>query len=273
MPVPAKSKHEFAVDDDVIMDLDGEPTPVKVTKLKSGGNYMVEDNDGSTYECEPHELSAKKAAKKKKAEPEEEEEETPKKKKKAAPEPEEEEEEEEKPAKKKKKPADEEEEEEETKPAKKGKGWFNKTEAVKGKGNVGLPVGKWEALAYNGAAEEKGKGIQVYIEYAGVHDEDVNGKTQRQYFTLVDEKGKPSDGVGYFKGAMETLGFSEEDLEIDEDDMVEELNRLLKKLRKREPWVSITVKEGKGGYNNLYLNGLMDDQEDKPENPLADLPY
>lgn len=150
-------------------------------------------------------------------------------------------------------------------------GGWNSTKPVVNTGAGGFPVGTWEALAFNGAAEEKeGKGVNAYIEYVGVHDDDVNGKKQRQYFNIKDDAGNWGEGVGYFKGALVTLGYDEDSLEIDEDDLVEDLNRLLKKLRKMEPWVSLKVKEGKSGYTNVYLNGLMDDQNDKPTNPLAE---
>jgi hypothetical protein len=35
-----------------------------------------------------------------------------------------------------------------------------------------------------------------------------------------------------------------------------------------EPWVSVRAKK-KGDYINVFIQGLMDNQEDKPENPLA----
>lgn len=272
MPVKAKAA-KFTKDDKVMVDIDGTDTLCTVTKLK-GDNYIVTDEEGTVYECEPHELTL--------ATDEEEEEETPKKKSAKKPAAEEEEEEE-TPAPKKKKAAPEsEEEEEEEKPAKKavkgkkkgGLGW-NDTAPAEAAKSFGLPPGQWEALAYNGVCEAgKGEGIQAYIEYVGVHDDEVTGKTQRGYYTIVDEKGNPSEGIGYFKRDLITLGFTEEQLEIDESDnetVIEELNKLLKKLRKMEPWVTISVKvNAKTGNSTLYLNGVMDDQEDKPANPLSE---
>jgi hypothetical protein len=252
MPVKAKAV-KFAVGDKVSVDIDGTDTECKVTKLK-GENYIVADEDGTTYECEPHELK-----------PLEEEEETSKKKKKPAAE-----EEEETPAPKKKKAAAE-EGEETPKKKKGGLGW-NATAPADEVKAFGLPVGQWEALAFNGVCEGgKGKSLLAYVEYVGVHDDEVTGKTQRAYYTIIDEKGQPSEGIAYFKRDLLTLGFTEEQLEIDEDEVEDELNKLLKKLRKMEPWVTINVKaNSKTGQTNLYLNGIMDDQEDKPANPLSE---
>lgn len=247
MPKVTKEVAKFKVDDEVIMDLNGEDVPCKVVKLK-GGNYITEDKDGSEYECEPHELTI--AEKKKKAPAAEAEDDTP-------------------PAKPKKQAAAEVEDEPtpDKTPAKtKVKGW-NDAKAATSK--AGFPIGNWEALAFNGACESDGKKLSAYVDFAGVNDEAVEGLTQRIYWTLKDEKGQWTEGVTYMKGALLTLGFKEEQLEIDESEVEEELNKLLKKLRKTEPWVTVRAKEGKGGYVNLYLNGLMDDQSDKPENPLA----
>jgi hypothetical protein len=263
MPAKVASKVKFAVGDEVTFEMNDDTVTGTVKKMK-GANYMVEDGEGTVYECEPSELTAVEeetpAPKKKKAAVEEEEEETPapKKKKAAA----EEEEEEEAPKKKGAKPA-----------AKGSTGWNSMKPAEESKGG-GLPIGDWEALAYTGLAEEGEKGLSAYIEYVGVHDDDVNGKTQRAYYNLKDADGEWSEGATYFKRDLLILGFEEEQLELsDEDDndaIIEEFNKLLKKLRKMEPWVSIKVKPAKkAGYTTLYLGGLMDDQEDKPENPLS----
>lgn len=267
------------------MDLDGDEVKCTVKKIKADGNYLVEDEEGTVYQCEPQEL---KPAKGKKAAPveddEDDEEDKPApKKKKAAPVEEDDtddsddsdDSDDEKPApKKNKKIVDEDESEEDSgKMAAKSKApSWNKAKPAQ-QSAVGLPVGNWEALAYTGACVVEGKGIQAYIEYVGVHDDDVNGKTQRAYYTLKDDKGVWTEGTTYFKRDLITLGFEEEDLEVaddsDDEEFAEAITKILKKLRKREPWVSIKIKDGKGGYTRLFLNGLMDDQDDKPENPLA----
>lgn len=279
MPVKADSKPKVAVGDDVIIEMNDEELKCTVSKIKSSGNIIVEDAEGSTYECEPHEVKPAKAAKKKAAD-EEEEEETPKKKKAAV------EEEDDEPAPKKKKAAAEEDDEpapkkkkaaddddEPAAPKKKKLGWGSQAPAEQK--NVGFPVGNWEALAFNGAPEAEKKKLSAFIEYVGVHDEEVKGKTQRVYYQLKDDKGNWLEGVGYFKRDLLLLGFSEEQLELtDEDDdeaVIADLTKLLKKLRKMETWVSLKAKHDKTReYINLFLNGPMDDQDDKPENPLSE---
>jgi hypothetical protein len=252
MPVKT-AKIEFAVGDEVIMDLDGTDTPAKVVKFK-GNNIIVEDSDGSEYECEPHELTKKPAKKSSKVveEPEEEEEEP-------------------KPAKKSKKteePEEAEEEPEEKPAAKKGKGW-NATKPA-AKKDFGFPVGNWEALAFDGGTTEKGKAVSAFIDLVGVNDEAVTGIQQRKNYTLKDDKGSwNDDGIGFFKADLIDLGFTEDQIDaVDQDELAESVAKLLKKLRKMEPWVSVRAKK-KGDYINVFIQGLMDNQEDKPENPLA----
>lgn len=265
MPVKA-SKPEHTVGEKVIMVMeDGEEIPVEITKLK-GDNFVVEDDQGTTYECEPHEIKPLKK-KAKKEEPEEEEE-KPVKKKKAEPE----EPEEEETPKKSKKSSDK-EDDGDSKPAKK-KSWSDFKAAEKNKA-MGMPVGNWEALAFNGLAEEDEKTDKVtaYVEYVGVGDEAVSGVTQRGYYSIRDDNGSYTEGVGYWKrDMMELLGLEEDEIDeaIDDKDPTDGMNSIMKKLRKKEPWASIRVKKGKGDNNNLYLQGLMDDQDEKPKNPLAD---
>lgn len=176
--------------------------------------------------------------------------------------------------KKKVKKGKTESEEEETPKGKKGKGknigaLFNSKE-VADPLNQGFPLGNHEALVGGGEAATSDKGTSAYIEFVGVTSEEVEGKTMRQYFQLLNADDEPLDGISYFKRAMVDLGVDEDDLEIDAADteeLVEGINSLLKKLGKVEPWVSVKVVKGKNEYNNLYIQGLMEDQDQKPEMP------
>lgn len=136
---------------------------------------------------------------------------------------------------------------------------------------MGLPIGSHECLVAGGEAAENDKGTNVYIEYVLVNadDDDMNGKSQRKYFQLVDSDGEGLQGADYFKKDLIDLGLEEEDFENrpEEEDLIDFLNGILKKLGKMQPYVSVKVVEGKGGYTNLYLNGLMEDQDNKPDMP------
>lgn len=165
----------------------------------------------------------------------------------------------------------EEAEEEEEKPAKKkvagkkGKGTslgrlFDETDAAPEMGG-GFPEGNWEALITGGAIEETDKGTSAYFELVGVNDEDVEGKTQRLYYQLVTPDDEAGAGLPFFKRDLAKLGYEDvasDDVEATFEEIIEE-----------EPWVSVNVRPRKdgSGYNNIYLDGLMDDQDDKPSNP------
>lgn len=127
---------------------------------------------------------------------------------------------------------------------------------------AGFPDGNWEALIIGGEVnEDDEKGISCYLEYVGVNDEKVEGKTQRTYFQLADAEGEPQQGLNYFKRALSLLG--REEVQIED---IADLTTIIEDIAADEPWVSIQVKTKKG-YSNIYLQGLMDDQDDKPERP------
>lgn len=254
MPKPStKTVSKFAIGDRVLLDMDdgkGHVVPCEVIGLDPDPKhkalaYKVSTDDGEQYDCEPHEVEAAPAGKAK-----------------AKPSPEE-------------KPEEqaEEETEEPAKPtAKKGGGW-NATKPA-GPQAKGLPLGNHEAIIYEGVVEETGKKISAYLSVIGVNSKEAHGHTSRIYFNIRDEKGEWNDqGNAIFKQRLVDIGYTEEELELDESNLVEDLQTLLKKLKKKLPWVSIKVVPQKTNpaYTNIFIQGLMDDQENKPEIP--ELPY
>lgn len=244
MPKSKTTTVDFEVGQRVSFEYDGNTTEAIITSVNPKKKVCdVETDENETLECDFDELTlvTKKA----------------------------------KPIKKKSQDEPEEEAELEKK-SKKSSGTRSLTAAFKSAKpaaamQFGLPEGNYECLVAGGEAAENDKGISAYIEYVAVNcdDSDIEGKSQRAFFALVDADGEPQQGVEFFKRDLLNLGIEESDIDEldDDDDIVEALNKLLKKLKKLQPWVSVTVKKGKGEYMNLYLQGLMDDQSDKPEMP------
>lgn len=173
----------------------------------------------------------------------------------------------------------EEPEEEPEKPAKtsgKGKGLSLKdklnAKPPAESGPMGLPEGTHECLVVDGLCETNAKGTSAYLEFCIVNseDEELNGRSGRKFYQLIDPDGEALDGVSYLKADGMLIGMMDEEFELEGDtleEIVDEFNAVLKKLKKKEPWVSVNVVPGKGQYKNIYLQSLMEDQEDKPEKP------
>lgn len=254
-------KSKFAIGDLVLIDMTGDgqfTVPAEIIELnpkddkgKKIGDYKVTVTEGEdagvNYDCATAELQAKpakKAGTKVKPEPE--------------PEPEEAEPEEQpaKPANKKAVKAS-------------GPGWNDVKPAPEVTG--GFPLGNHEALIYSGECVEQEDGrIRVTLDFVGVNDKKVEGVTQKLFCAVRNEKGEwNQQGLEYLKRDLFKIGFTEEDLAIDDDTLVEDLNTLLKKLKKRTPWVAIRVVQQRNNtqYTQLYIQTLMDDQGSKPEIP------
>lgn len=132
-------------------------------------------------------------------------------------------------------------------------------------GGGGLPSGSWEALIIGARTEEDKEGRRVGIlEFCGVGDSDVEGKTQNSRSLLLDAEGAELPGLGWFKKDLLKL-----EVDMDAIDSDEELDQALEELAQREPWVDITVKPQKNNpqYSNIFLDGLKEDQDNKPERP------
>lgn len=139
---------------------------------------------------------------------------------------------------------------------------FNEAKAAARGG--GLPEGKHEAILVSAEIEAKDKGTFVYFDYVLVNEDDAeqNGMTGRASYMLLDEDGAVAQGMEYFKRDLSLLGKGE--VQFNSDDEVAEM---LSELGNEELWVSINVKENTRGYSTIYLNGAMENQEDKPETP------
>lgn len=267
MPVTTSKANalKFEVGEEYIMDLSGDDVKVKCEALGKKDDdgkkliSVIDETNAETYDCYPHELKALPAKKGKKEDPEEEEV---------------------KPKKTKKAESEEQEEEEKVKP--KGKtsgGFWSKTKTAEDFA-TGLPIGTWEALAFNGESEDKGKGWNIFLEVVGVNaDGDdakkVNGIKNRIYYQIFDKNGEYNEvGAGILRKDLIKVGFTEDDLnsmdDSSPDSLREDLDLLLKKLRKREPWISVKIVKQKNDdrYTQCYIQGLMEDQDDKPANPL-----
>lgn len=149
---------------------------------------------------------------------------------------------------------------------------FNAVPKAEGTGGGGLPIGTHEALVtgHDGAVTDKG--ASVYLEVTGVNDAEIDGKTQRKYYQIVGEDGELQEqGCGILKSDLVLLGLEEDDIDVpdtaDPEELIAGLKKILKKVVKEGPWVSVNVKEGKKGYTNMYFQGLMEDQANKPDKP------
>lgn len=236
----------------VSFDMDGEETFGIVTSVdKKKQIAEVKGEDGTLYDCRFDELTGV---------PDEEEKEEK-----------EEEEEEEKPSKKSSGKKVKEADEDEGGGKKSYASAFNRSKPKERGG--GFPVGNHEALVNGGECSDTDKGIKVKIQFVGVNGEEVEGKIQHQFYNLKGENGEwNEDGVGFFKRDMIEFGFDEDDLTSDasdDEEFVEFVNGLLKRLKKMLPWVAIRVVEQKNkpGFTNIFINGLMEDQDQKPELP------
>lgn len=244
MPKAKTKKTEdvvFEVGQRVSFDYDGNTTEGNVTSVNLKKEVCdVETDDNETLECDFDELTlvekkvVKKSSKK------------------------------------------EESEEKEEKSSKKSSGGTRsltslfKKAKVAPKNSFGLPPGNYECLVNGGEADQNDKGISAYLEYVAVNCEDseIDGRSHRAFYGLVDADGEPQQGIEYFKRDLLELGITEEELEglDDDDDLIDAINKLLRKIAKAQPWVSVQVKQ-KGDYTNLFLQGVMEDQDQKPDMP------
>lgn len=133
-----------------------------------------------------------------------------------------------------------------------------------------LPVGTFEALIGSGECSTNDKGTSAYLEFTLVNG-DSDGMSGRKFYQLYDENDEPLDlGIGILKRDMIDIGF-EDDVFDELDDssikkLVAGLNDILKRLKKLQPWVGIRTQDKKG-YINIYIQQLMEDQDQKPEMP------
>ncbi len=128
-----------------------------------------------------------------------------------------------------------------------------------------LPPGQYEALAYKAefARWEDSQKEAVWIEFVVVNDGALDGKTSRMYYNLVDAEGNASQGEEYMVRDFQILGFDYTQF----NSQTEFEEGLSEFFETEAPWVVIDVKKN-GKNTNIYLNSIMDDQENKPDSPL-----
>jgi len=91
---------------------------------------------------------------------------------------------------------------------------------------------------------------------------------------IIDADGNPQEqGISYMKADLHDMGIDDDDINDavpdteDMEEFIDALNKFLKKVGKMRPWVSIrVVPPKKTGYGNtIYIQGLMEDQDQKPD--------
>lgn len=136
-----------------------------------------------------------------------------------------------------------------------------------------LPLGNFEALIAAGECATNDKGTSAFLEFTLVNG-DNDGASGRKFYQLYDADEEPLDqGIGILKRDLFDIGFEEEVFDDLDDSsikkLVEGINDILKRLKKMKPWVSIRIVEAKGNksYVNIYIQNLMEDQDQKPDMP------
>lgn len=128
---------------------------------------------------------------------------------------------------------------------------FDNTKPTRG----GFPVGQFNAyvVAFElvGEIAEEGDDqgpLYAQVTYEGHEDEEECAeKTINSRYTIVDDKGQPSQGIGFLKGDLEIYGY--------EDVSLAQLQEAFEAIVSERPIVVIKVVE-KSGYTNAYLQGL-----------------
>lgn len=142
---------------------------------------------------------------------------------------------------------------------------FKKAKAAPEGGGGGFPAGNWEALIVGASTEiDKQENTRGIFEVVGVGDDEVEGKKAKIGYTLMNKDGSEGAGMEYFKRDLVKLNVETDGIETDED-----LENALEEVSKAEPWIDVTAKPQKDNpqYVNIYIDGLKDDQDNKPEAP------
>lgn len=164
----------------------------------------------------------------------------------------------------KKKPAPKPENDNEEAPKGKGKSFaqlFKETKPQEGQNNP--PDGVYQVLWVDGGYLKKQGALSesVFIDMVIVNDE-LEGRKVRKFFQIFNDEGEPSFGLGSLKADLETLGLDE--LEVES---VEDLGEQLSQVGADDLWFEVNLKTGKRGYQNVYINKMFEDQDEKPQRP------
>jgi hypothetical protein len=131
---------------------------------------------------------------------------------------------------------------------------------------AGPPLGRHEALITGVSDFDKETGLSVSFECTIVNDDEFAGRKAFLNYGILkrdDEGETPAQGLGYLKRDMELLDHPLDGPE-DKDDLLKQMQAVADE----EIWVNIEVKKN-GQYTNTYLQGVQEDQDDKPERPAG----
>jgi hypothetical protein len=135
---------------------------------------------------------------------------------------------------------------------------------------AGPPLGRHEALITGVSDLDTDQGLSVSLECIIVNSEENEGrKAFLNYGILKREEvdgeieETASQGIGYLKRDMELL-----DHPLVGPENKKDLLKQMQAIADEEPWVNIEVKK-KGIYTNVFLQGVQEDQDDKPERPAG----
>ena len=115
----------------------------------------------------------------------------------------------------------------------------------------GIPQGSYEAIIVGAelkkAEDLKKESIEMTFEVQNHRDDEMNGKTVKTWYNLIDKDGKAAKGMGFWKRDAEVLGYPCKYAELEET---------LEQLVNDQVEVAITVKIN-GQFTNVYINGLL----------------
>lgn len=116
----------------------------------------------------------------------------------------------------------------------------------------GVPQGQYEAIIVGAElqGDEKTQKESIMLEYEIINarDEELNGKTLKAWYNLIDANGEAAKGLGFWKRDAAIIGY---------ECAYDELEETLEQLVNDRIEVAVTVKIN-GQYTNVYLNGLSD---------------
>lgn len=148
-------------------------------------------------------------------------------------------------------------------PKGKGKSFASLFKATKpSEGFKTIPDGPYQVLWVDGGYHRKegANAESVYIDLVVVND-DNEGHICKKFYQIFNEQGEVAWGLGNLKADLELLGL--EELEVES---VEDLGEQLSQIGADDLWFQVELKTKKG-YQNIYFQHLMEDQDEKPERP------
>ena len=122
-----------------------------------------------------------------------------------------------------------------------------------------LPIGKFEALATEGGKLEKDGRWSAWIDFTLTEGE-AEGQKGRSFFFVENDEGDIQVGASILHRMLAQMGYVDADEPFHSKDHIEEL---LAEIAINPCWVVIKVAV-KAGYTNIYLDKVMENQDEKP---------